>query len=67
VNEDRLRAKAQLLRSLHDDPPLLLPNAWDAASAVLIATEGARATGRPVRGSPGRRAVATASDCHAKR
>ncbi|MEU6080124.1 isocitrate lyase/phosphoenolpyruvate mutase family protein [Streptomyces sp. NPDC047108] len=36
--------KARLLRSLHDgDHPLVLPNAWDAAGAALIAGAGARA------------------------
>jgi 2-methylisocitrate lyase-like PEP mutase family enzyme len=35
--------KARLLRSLHDGPVLVLPNAWDAGSAVLIAGAGARA------------------------
>ncbi|GAB2605341.1 isocitrate lyase/phosphoenolpyruvate mutase family protein [Streptomyces capparidis] len=35
-------AKARLLRSLHLGPaPLVLPNAWDAASAVLIEAAGA--------------------------
>src|SRR5437868_7879113 len=33
--------KAEILRSLHQRPPiLLLPNAWDAASARLIEAEG---------------------------
>ena len=33
--------KAELFRKLHAGPePLLLPNAWDAASARLIAAEG---------------------------
>src|SRR5437868_3169383 len=33
--------KAEILRSLHQRPPILvLPNAWDAASARLIADEG---------------------------
>ena len=38
------RAKAEALRSLHvPGDPLLLLNAWDAASAVVIARAGARA------------------------
>src|SRR5579863_1826904 len=33
--------KAELLRNLHRSPPILvLPNAWDAASARLIEAEG---------------------------
>jgi 2-methylisocitrate lyase-like PEP mutase family enzyme len=39
-----LRAKAETLRSLHRTPPILvLPNAWDAASAALFERAGARA------------------------
>jgi 2-methylisocitrate lyase-like PEP mutase family enzyme len=41
ANQD-LKSKAQLLRSLHVGAPLVLPNAWDAASAVLIADAGAQ-------------------------
>ena len=42
--------KAELLRRLHHDPPLLvLPNAWDVASAVALAAV------------PGVRALATTS------
>lgn len=38
------KRKAGLLRSLHQAPPILvLPNAWDAASAALFARAGARA------------------------
>src|SRR4051794_24038783 len=38
------RAKAEALRNLHiPGDPLLLLNAWDAASAVVIARAGARA------------------------
>src|SRR5215469_21571 len=40
---DRQRAKATLLRSLQTDGVLVLPNAWDAASAALIAAGGAQA------------------------
>ncbi|GAA4974771.1 2-methylisocitrate lyase-like PEP mutase family enzyme [Nonomuraea thailandensis] len=36
-------AKADLLRSLQNDAVLLLPNAWDAASAAVIAAAGAPA------------------------
>ncbi|MFB4272072.1 isocitrate lyase/phosphoenolpyruvate mutase family protein [Nonomuraea sp. GTA35] len=36
-------AKADLLRSLQTDSVLLLPNAWDAASAAVIAAAGAPA------------------------
>lgn len=42
VNEVQ-RAKASTLRALHDGPALVLPNAWDAGSAVLIAQAGAKA------------------------
>ena len=38
------KRKAELLKSLHQAPPILvLPNAWDAASAALFAQAGARA------------------------
>lgn len=38
---DRLAAHAQRLRALHDGPePLVLPNAWDAASARVLADAG---------------------------
>ncbi|MGW4895186.1 isocitrate lyase/PEP mutase family protein [Kitasatospora sp. NPDC004240] len=37
------RAKAVALRGLLDTPPLVLPNAWDAGSAVVIASAGAPA------------------------
>ena len=40
-----LNTKAQVLRSLHRGPVLVLPNAWDAASAALLARAGARAIG----------------------
>jgi 2-methylisocitrate lyase-like PEP mutase family enzyme len=35
--------KAGILRALHESGTLVLPNAWDAGSAVLIARAGARA------------------------
>lgn len=37
------KLKAQSLRALHDAGVLILPNAWDAGSAVLIARAGAKA------------------------
>ncbi len=41
---DAQRAKAQTLRNLHSGPTLLiLPNAWDVASAILIGGTGALA------------------------
>lgn len=43
-NDSTQKRKAELLRSLHRTPPILvLPNAWDAASAALFARAGARA------------------------
>ena len=35
--------KAAMFRRLHDERPLVLPNAWDAASARVIELAGARA------------------------
>jgi 2-methylisocitrate lyase-like PEP mutase family enzyme len=40
---DSLNAKAQLLLDLHRGPILVLPTAWDAASAAVIASAGAKA------------------------
>jgi 2-methylisocitrate lyase-like PEP mutase family enzyme len=37
------RAQSNSLRALHDGPALVLPNAWDAGSAVVIANAGAKA------------------------
>jgi 2-methylisocitrate lyase-like PEP mutase family enzyme len=37
------QAKAASLRSLHDSGVLVLPNAWDAGSAAVIAAAGAKA------------------------
>lgn len=37
------RAKAAALKNLHKDGVLVLPNAWDAGSAALIAAAGAKA------------------------
>jgi 2-methylisocitrate lyase-like PEP mutase family enzyme len=39
----RQQAKAELLRSLHSSGVLVLPNAWDAGSAAVIAAAGAKA------------------------
>jgi 2-methylisocitrate lyase-like PEP mutase family enzyme len=36
-------ARARAFAALHDDPPLVLPNAWDAGSARLVERAGARA------------------------
>ncbi|WP_250285155.1 isocitrate lyase/PEP mutase family protein [Frankia sp. CiP1_Cm_nod2] len=41
--ENIQRTRAELLRSLHDSGVLVLPNAWDAGSAALIAQAGAKA------------------------
>jgi 2-methylisocitrate lyase-like PEP mutase family enzyme len=44
MDTETLQAKAEALRALHvPGRPLLLLNAWDAASAALIARAGARA------------------------
>jgi 2-methylisocitrate lyase-like PEP mutase family enzyme len=43
VVERTQKVKAQLLRALHDGRVLILPNAWDAGSAALIAQAGAKA------------------------
>jgi 2-methylisocitrate lyase-like PEP mutase family enzyme len=41
VDTTRLREHAERLRALHhDDRPLVLPNAWDAASARMVVAEG---------------------------
>ncbi|NUT48010.1 MAG: isocitrate lyase/phosphoenolpyruvate mutase family protein [Saccharothrix sp.] len=37
------KPKADLLRALHADGVLVLPNAWDAGSAALVARAGAKA------------------------
>src|SRR5580692_886635 len=42
ITEDQ-RARAQKLRSLYTDGVLVLPNAWDAGSAVMVAAAGAQA------------------------
>ena len=53
------QAKADLFRRLHFEPPILvLPNAWDVASAkVLAAVPGCR---HHARDGPARRSTATA-------
>ena len=43
VSTTNLEAKAQTFRSMHSGSTLVLPNAWDAASAVLMAEAGAQA------------------------
>jgi len=43
VTDDSQQARAAALRALHADGVLILPNAWDAASAALIARAGAQA------------------------
>ncbi|SDG48651.1 2-Methylisocitrate lyase, PEP mutase family [Lentzea fradiae] len=53
-----MNEKATAFRALHNDGLLVLPNAWDAASAVLIARAGAKAiatTSAGVAWSLGRR------------
>jgi 2-methylisocitrate lyase-like PEP mutase family enzyme len=41
MDRDRQAVKAELFRSLHRGPPLLLlPNAWDAMSARLVVKAG---------------------------
>lgn len=37
------RDRAKLFRTLHDGPLLVLPNAWDAATAVVVVAAGAKA------------------------
>jgi 2-methylisocitrate lyase-like PEP mutase family enzyme len=39
---ERQHAKAAVLRSLHEDGIFVLPNAWDAGSAAMIAAAGAQ-------------------------
>jgi 2-methylisocitrate lyase-like PEP mutase family enzyme len=43
MNSTNLQAKAVTLRELHEDGVLVLPNAWDAGSAAVIAAAGAKA------------------------
>jgi 2-methylisocitrate lyase-like PEP mutase family enzyme len=43
MDDNDLTAKARLLRSLHELAPLVLPNVWDPASAVVAVAAGARA------------------------
>src|SRR6201999_201248 len=38
-----MTSKAEQLRKLHDQRPLVLPNAWDTASARVIEAAGAQA------------------------
>lgn len=41
--DHRQHAKAETFRSLHDEGIFVLPNAWDAGSAAMIAAAGAQA------------------------
>jgi 2-methylisocitrate lyase-like PEP mutase family enzyme len=43
VADSAQRTRAETLRSLHRSGILVLPNAWDAASAAIIAAAGAKA------------------------
>jgi 2-methylisocitrate lyase-like PEP mutase family enzyme len=43
VVEESQKAKAESFRAMHDGGVLVLPNAWDACSAALIAQAGAKA------------------------
>lgn len=43
MTDDSLSVKAQRLLALHEGPVLVLPNAWDAGSAAVIASAGAQA------------------------
>ena len=43
MNSTAQQAKAVTLRGLHEDGVLVLPNAWDAGSAAMIAAAGAKA------------------------
>jgi len=43
TDQQSLDERARRLRSLHDGGALVLPNAWDAASAALVGAAGARA------------------------
>lgn len=41
VDKDALRGKAAAFQKLHQGPPILmLPNAWDVGSAIILAGEG---------------------------
>lgn len=43
MTDETLNTKAQRFLSLHEGPILVLPNAWDAASAAIVAHAGADA------------------------
>ncbi len=43
MDPEAVRQKATLLRALHAEGTLVLPNAWDAASAAVVADAGAAA------------------------
>ena len=56
-------SQAEVFKQLHQGPEILvLPNAWDAASAAMMEDAGARAQPRPPR-SPGRTVMLTATPC----
>ena len=70
MNTEPLRRMAKLLRALHADGTLVLPNAWDAASAAVIADTGAAAiatTSAGVAWSLGRRLLTAAPSRQAAR
>ena len=55
---------AARLRALHKSPPILvLPNAWDAASARVFEAEGFPRSRRPAPASLRRSAIPTAASC----
>ena len=61
---DSQHAKAAALRSLHEDGIFVLPNAWDAGSAAMIAAAGApviATTSAGVSWSLGRRTGSTSA------
>ena len=53
-------AKAEAFRALHSAPgTFLMPNAWDAGSAKLLAAAGFAPWAAPVPATPSRRACRT--------
>ncbi|MXR42589.1 isocitrate lyase/phosphoenolpyruvate mutase family protein [Halobaculum sp. WSA2] len=58
MNHEIQRERAEALRALHHaDGPLVLPNAWDAASAILFADAGFDAIGTTSAGIAASRGV----------
>jgi len=59
MNHETQRDRAEALRALHhaDDGPLVLPNAWDAASAIVFADAGFDAIGTTSAGIAASRGV----------